>query len=292
MPLNDGGGAARTSVSAVAGAPPRPQIRLVALDLDGTCLRSDKCLSPATIQAVRDCMARGVKMVLASARPPRSCRAIYEQLGLDTLSIHYNGALIHDTARGRHIFHQPMALALARRIIAAARKIDRECLVSLEILDRWYTDRFDSELTTETGRTFSPDFVGPLDAFLTVPVTKLMLLAPEARLAKLTTMIHRRFAGQVGMAVSDSHLIQLMHHEVDKSAALAQVAATYGVKAEEVMAIGDAPNDRNMLLWAGLGVAVGNAWASVREIADAIVPPNDEDGVAHALQQFVLHEAA
>lgn len=283
MPLNDG----RRDLAASKVTLRRP-IRMVALDLDGTCLRTDKCLSDATIAAVKACAERGVKVVLASARPPRSCKAIHEQLGLATQSIHYNGALIHDFRGGRHVFHQPMEAAVAKRLIKAARKLDPDCLVSLEILDRWYTDRVDPAYTTETGREFNPDFVGHLDAFLTVPVTKVMLLAPPARTAKLAEMVRRRFKGKVGMAVSDKHLIQLMHREVDKAAALAQVAAEYGIHQEEVMAIGDAPNDRNMLKWAGLGVAVGNAWPMVIQAADVVVPPNDADGVAHAIERFVL----
>lgn len=284
MPLNDG----RRALAASNFTPPRP-IRLVALDLDGTCLRTDKCLSDATVAAVKACAERGVKVVLASARPPRSCKAIHEQLALDTQSIHYNGALIYDFGRGRHLFHQPMEIELAKRLIKAARKLDPDCLVSMEILDRWYTDRVDPTYTTETGRNFSPDFIGPLDAFLTVPVTKLMLLAPPARTMKLAEMIRRRFNKDVGMAVSDQHLVQLMHHEVDKAAALAKVAAGYGIDRTEIMAIGDAPNDRNMLRWAGVGVAVGNAWPMVIKAADVVVPPNDADGVAHAIERFVLN---
>jgi Cof subfamily protein (haloacid dehalogenase superfamily) len=271
--------------------PPAPEprdIRLVAIDIDGTLLRTDKRLSQVTVDAVVACTRRGVKVVLASARPPRSVREIHELLALDTVSIHYNGALIHDLRRSKNLIHQPMGADLAREIILDARRLDPQCLVSIEILDKWYTDHFDPELPTETSRAFNPDFIGPIDAFLKVPVTKLMLLGPPHRLNRVWKMVQRRYRQRVAMAVSDAHLIQIMHPEVDKATALAQVAAGYGVTGAQVMAIGDAPNDKRMLEWAGLGVAMGNAWEAVREAADVVVPANDEDGVAHALQRFVL----
>ncbi len=264
-------------------------IRLIAVDVDGTLLRSDKQLTTRTAGAIRAAADAGVKVVLASARPPRSLRTIHQVLGLDTLQINYNGALIYEAARSRAVFHQPLALAHARRVIGVARRVDRRCMVSIEILDRWYTDHFDEALPTETSLQFKPDFIGPLKAFLTVPVTKLMLLAPPDRMIRIRAAVERRFTDTVGMAISDAHLLQVCHREANKATALARVAASYGVRQDQVMAIGDAPNDVTMLRWAGLGVAVGNAWPAARAAADAIVPENDADGVAHAVEQYVLH---
>jgi hydroxymethylpyrimidine pyrophosphatase-like HAD family hydrolase len=90
------------------------------------------------------------------------------------------------------------------------------------------------------------------------------------------------------MAISDAHLLQFIHREADKSVALAQIAASYDIPAERVMAIGDAPNDVRMLHWAGLGVAMSNAWEQTRRVANAVVPSNDDDGVAYAINKYVL----
>lgn len=268
-------------------------IRLVAIDLDGTLLRSDKGVTRTTTETIAACVKKGIHVVLASARPPRSVKSIHKLLKLDTLSVHYNGALIHDLSRARHVVHTPMEPSLVRQITTAARKFDKHCLVSLEILDRWYTDKHprDTALKLETASMFEPDFIAPLDAFLTVPVTKLMLLAPPRRMLKLQQMLYKKFRGKAAMAVSDDHLLQFMHHEVDKSVALAHVAKTYGVDRKHVMAIGDAPNDAGMIRWAGMGVAVANAWPQVRQIAKAVVSSNDDNGVAEALRKFVLDAA-
>lgn len=261
---------------------------MVAIDLDGTLLRSDKRLSLRVVESVIAASRMGVRVVIATARPPRSVREIYGHLELDTLSVNYNGALIHDPLRKAHMFHKPIDPQLAMQIVKLARKVDPGVVVSVEILDKWYTDHLDETLPTETSKAFTPDFIGPLEAFLTVPVTKLMLLAPPARLVKVRDAVAKKFAGKIMMAVSDAHLLQLMHPEVDKGNALAQLAAHYKVPRERVMAVGDAPNDLGMIRWAGLGVAMENAWTALRDEADAIVPSNDEDGVAIAIQRFIL----
>ncbi|MEX0744638.1 MAG: Cof-type HAD-IIB family hydrolase [Phycisphaeraceae bacterium] len=278
------------SKTKMAGPPPtgRGPIRMIALDLDGTLLRSDKRLSRHSIRAIADATTRGVHVVLASARPPRTVRELYDRLTLETLQVNYNGALVHDAVRRRHVHHTPMSQKLATRLVRFARKFDPKVAVSVEILDKWYTDRVDPTLLTETARHQGPDFVGPLASFLHVPVTKLMLLAPPHRLQPLTDAVRRKFGSQVGVLVSDRHLIQIVHPEVDKAAAVAWVAKRYGIDPEQVMAVGDAPNDLGMLRWAGLGVAVGNAWSAVREAADVIVSANDDDGVAEAIRRYVL----
>lgn len=266
--------------------PPSP-VKLVAIDLDGTLLRSDKRMTAKTVRAVRRVIDKGVRVVLASARPPRSVRDIYSHLGLDTFQVNYNGALIHDAPGQRHVFHEPLAPEVVKGVIRVARRIDRRVVVSLEILDKWYTDHVDEKLPTETSKVFAPDFIGPLEAFVRVPITKLMLLAPPEVMNKITPKVRSKFAGRIATAVSDRHVLQVIHPRVDKAYALERVARHYGVKRESVMAIGDAPNDIGMIKWAGFGVAMDNAWPTARSAARAIVPSNDRDGVAYALDRFV-----
>lgn len=264
-------------------------VDLVAIDIDGTLLTGGKQLRPPVAEAIRRCGEIGIRVVLASARPPRSVRQIYEVLALDTLTVHYNGALIHDPQRGRNFAHHPLEPGLVRRVVRAARKLDADCHVHIEILDRWYTDREPHAVwTTVTGKSFSPDFIGPLDAFLSVPVTKLMLLAPPRRLPRIVEMIRRRFAGMVNVAVCEEHLVQLMCPAIDKAKAVQAVAEHYGIDRRRTMAIGDAPNDRPMLDWAEIGVAVENAHPQIAAMADHTVGSNDDDGVAEALHRFAL----
>ena len=245
-------------------------------------------ISQRTINAIKAVTGHGVKVILATARPPRSMRELYEKLELNTYQINYNGALIHDPIGKRNVHHQPLSSTVARKVVKLARSVDKRVVVSLEILDKWYTDHVDETLPTETSRAFNPDFVGPLEAFLHVPVTKLMLLGQPAWLEPIREEVRKRLAGHVAMAVSDPHLIQVVHPTVDKATALARIAEHYKIPAQRVMAVGDAPNDVGMLRWAGLGVALENAWEQTRAAADVVAPANDADGVAFALRHYVL----
>lgn len=286
---------ARTIADPSAGLrlPPsasRGPFRLVAIDLDGTLLRSDKRLSKRAVRAINDASARGVKVVLASARPPRSTLEIYGLLNLDTLQVNYNGALILDLRRSRYELHLTLCNQLARRIADRARELHPDVVVSIERLDKWLTDRHDpaSPYLTETAKAFGPDFVGPLDECLVEPITKLMLLAPPEVMSVLREDVRREFGGECALFVTDDHLLQVCHPAVEKWVGVAWVARHYGIEASEVMAIGDAPNDAALLKWAGLGVAVANAWPQARESADVIVASNDDDGVAEAIERYVL----
>lgn len=269
---------------------PVQKIDMVAIDLDGTLLRTDKRISKRAVKVIKEVTEAGVKVVLATARPPRGTREIWELLELETYQALYNGAMILDPTRNKHIYHKPLEPAMTKKMIKLARKADKDVVVSLEILDKWYTDHVDESLPTETSRRFSPDFVGPLDSFLHVPVTKLLLLAPPERIGKIRKAVEAKVKGKVTTAIADEHLLQYIHVEANKANALKLIAEKYGISQKNVMAIGDAPNDVAMLRWAGLGVAVANGWDITRKVADVIAPPNDENGVAFALQQYVLNQ--
>lgn len=266
----------------------RVPVNMVAVDLDGTLLNSNKEVTPRTLVAIRRASAAGVKIVIASARPPRSVQPLYEFCGLTTVQINYNGALVWDPAARSVVLHRPMPPETVRAVVAAAREQYPGTLASLEVLDHWYTDRFDATYVTETSKVFAPDRVAPLAEFLGEPVTKLMLLGPADAVIELEAMLARQFAGQLSMVRIEDYMIQIMHPSAGKSTALATVADLYGVPRDGVMAIGDAPNDLGMIEWAGLGVAVHNAHPIVRQAADYITASNDEDGVAEALEMFVV----
>jgi hypothetical protein len=92
----------------------------------------------------------------------------------------------------------------------------------------------------------------------------------------------------VAFSCSHLRLLQVVAGRVDKADALATVAEFYGIDPDRVLAIGDAPNDLGMIRWAGLGVAMQNAWDEVRAAAHFIVPSNEHAGVAHAFRKYVL----
>jgi Cof subfamily protein (haloacid dehalogenase superfamily) len=263
-------------------------INLVAIDLDGTLLNDSKKISDRTAMALRELPARGIKVIIASARPPRSVRHIYRQLKLDTWQINYNGALIWDEPSGKAVFHHPIPAILARQIIDLARSESNSILASCEILDRWFTDRLDERYTTETGRLFKPDVIAPLDQFCNQPITKVMLQGEAESIDRVESLLAGNFSKQITLVRTEPDLLQITDKTVSKAAALLRVARHYNIPPKAVMAIGDAPNDLEMLQNAGVAVAMDNAHESVKRAAHWVAPSNNDHGVHAALVKYGL----
>jgi Cof subfamily protein (haloacid dehalogenase superfamily) len=263
-------------------------IKLVAIDLDGTLLNDSKRVSDQTAEALRCLPSRGVKVVIASARPPRSVRHIYHLLNLDTLQINYNGALIWNEPEKKSVFHCPLPGPLVARMVEIARDWFDDVIVGCEVMDRWFTDRVDDAHTTETGRMFKPDVIAPLETFIANDTTKLMFLAEPKVISELEPLLYKTFGEQVQILQTDDNLLQIMSPQGGKSTALQWVADHYDIPMQQVMAIGDAPNDVGMLQLAGVAVAMDNARTIVKDVADWIAPSNNNHGVHAALVKYGL----
>jgi 5-amino-6-(5-phospho-D-ribitylamino)uracil phosphatase len=264
-----------------------PDIKLIAIDLDGTLLTAEKQVCGAACQELQRVAANGVKVVIASARPPRSVRGFYRQLGLDTWQINYNGAMIWDEPAGRVVHHQPMPGDAVRRLIERARQLHSQMIVHCEIADRWHTDRTDPRYNTGTGKLFEPDEFADIAIICRQPITMLNLLAEPVDIDRIEPILVREFAGQIELIRAGDHdLLIGKHCQACKSSALKMVADHYHVPLEQVLAIGDAPNDLGMLELAGVSVAMDNAPERVKIAADWVAPSNNDAGVCAALRRF------
>lgn len=274
-------------------SPTRP-IRLVAIDVDGTLLATDGTLAPPVRLAVQRAMRNGVVVVLSTARSPRLMNQVVEMLGLPGPTINFNGAVIWNPLDHRAQHHESLAPELAQSIIAALRAVDRDVVIEIDVLDRCHTDRVDRSLQAAVSRLVDPTTIGPLEAVLAAPVTRINVLAPPERLARVLEPIRLGLwrERKVAMFISHPHMGQITAPLVDKGIALQRVARRLGAAREEVMAIGDAANDMGMLEWAGFGVALANATATVRSVANAVAPTNDENGVAWAIERWVIPSRA
>lgn len=276
--------------------------RLLAVDIDGTLLDSAGRVRPASIAAINAARARGVKVVLASARPPRGMRELYHALGLDTPMICYNGAVIHQPLTARWVTHHALAPGLVRQIVETARTQSPRLSIGAEIFDRYCVHLHGPAAAPVPAPAPGADSQGDSDVeSVTVlrdqqlfqrPVTRLLLGIGSRQRAAVAQRLARRFGGRAAVGITDRAAIQLVHPLADKSHALAAVAGAMGIDSAHVMAIGDAPNDLGMLRWAGLGVAVGDAYPQMVAAADVVAPGSDDDGLAWAIETHVLRDAA
>jgi Cof subfamily protein (haloacid dehalogenase superfamily) len=258
---------------------------MIAIDLDGTLLMRNSAIEPRAAELIRR-VSRDAPVVIASARPPRSVRPFYRSLGLKTLQVNYNGAMVWDESSGTAHHHKTLDADVAWRVACVARAVLSDVLVSYEHNDRWLTDRVDERFEVESSKDIRPDEMGPLERFAHLSPTKLLLQAEPHRLEQVAQAL----AGEaVGVIRTDADLLQIARPDVDKASAVEMVAARYGLAMEQVLAIGDNQNDIGMLRCAGVGVAVGNAAANVRREARHVVASNDQGGVAEAIERFASH---
>jgi len=265
------------------------KIKLIAIDLDGTLLTEDKQITQATAETLREAMdVAGVRVVLASARPPRTVLGFYRQLRLDTPAICCNGALVYMPATGQILIHRPIPTRLAVRAVQRARQLYPKIIISAEIIDRWYTTRFSRAHHDSPDTGARPDVVGPVESWLNRPATKLLLIDKQERLSDVGLALREELADELTIAQTEENLLQVIHRLASKGRCLRSVAAQLGIDRSEVMAAGDNANDVGMLRWARLGVAMGNASPKAMEAADYVTDTNDADGLAAAVRRAVL----
>lgn len=261
--------------------------KMLVLDIDGTLLRPDRTISPRVRDAVR-AASELVPTILATARPPRSVRAIAQELGLTSPQVNYNGALIWDPSSRQHIEHVPLDPSTCSALMIETRSLMAHAIVSIEHLDRWYTDRLDDRYATETSKLFPPDSIQPFEQLLPLGATKLMFHADPAEIDLLREQLEPRFESGVTFIRTDPDLLQMMNRRTSKWTGILRLASRFGVDAESIMAIGDNENDVEMIGGAGIGIAMGNATIGARSVAKWIAPSNAEDGVADAIERHLL----
>jgi hydroxymethylpyrimidine pyrophosphatase-like HAD family hydrolase len=314
VPLPDGG--PRPGRPAHQGPAPAGLPRLVATDLDGTLLRSDGTVSPRTRTALLAAEDAGVEIVFVTARPPRWLAPLREVVGGHGRVICLGGAAVWDLATGRALdvcgFRDEAVRALVTDLRAAVPDV-RLALERVEgpTFDPGFRSAADDAADPAEVSTVRPvehtldaspeDLPGPVPG----PVGKILARrgsrppAPDAPATHPVVVAHdedpeqERFFTEVRDVVgARAHLAysgaaglaELLDPDVTKDAALARWCARLGIEAHEVWAFGDMPNDLPMLRWAGRSFAVANAHPDVRAAATDSTGPNDEDGVAAALE--------
>jgi len=264
----------------VRGVPPR----LVACDLDGTLLRSDRTVSARTIDAWRAAAAAGIELVVVTARPPR----FFDLVGLDLgpgLAVCANGALVYDPSTRNVVDVRPLALAAAEKIVAT------RC----DVGPLGFAIETGSRVVAGPGfrRSFEGDphhLAASFDELWRhgTPIVKLLAWsashAADDVAAALRSMLRDlaecTFSGGRG-------LVELSAPGVNKVSALSSLCAARGISPDEVVAFGDMPNDLAMLQWAGTGYAVANAHPSVLSAGLPVIAANDDDGVAGVLERLL-----
>jgi Cof subfamily protein (haloacid dehalogenase superfamily) len=266
--------------------------RLVALDIDGTTFDSNHVLRERTIAAIRAVRARGVQVSLATGKLFHSLPEMISTLDLAGPQITCNGAAIVDALSGLYLHHWPMHAAELELSRAAFARFAPDRAIGWYSESAIYTDAPQGELDEILGGYHEPPLihVPRFDDAVPRPVKLLIADQPE-RVDRLQRAMAPFLADQVRLVRSGPEFLECMSLGTDKGTALHHLRTSLGIAQAEVLALGDAENDIPLIAAAGLGIAMGNAAVALKDRAHAVTATNDEDGVALALERYILHAA-
>lgn len=268
----------------------RRAYRLLALDLDGTVVGRGLAIPTATLEAVAEFQATGGRVTIATGRSIRTTVPFAEQLGVNAPLICYQGAAVHDYQTGETLFHRPVPPELAAE--AVTRLLAAGIYVHAYVNDELYVPYTGKE--TEFYQTFSEiplplTVVDDLADFVQQhPPTKLLFIAEEGVVGPHIAGLQLHFAERLSVARSHAFFGELTAPGSTKGQALAALAAQLNIAREDVAAAGDQGNDIDMVAWAGLGMAVRTGLPELLAVADELIGPPEEAGLADGIRRYVM----
>jgi hydroxymethylpyrimidine pyrophosphatase-like HAD family hydrolase len=283
---------------------PVVRFRLVALDLDGTLLDPAGELRPAVRRAVRRVVASGVRVVVCTGRRLRTAQPYLEALGLPGPAVLQNGVVVKEARDGRTVHHRYLDASLYADALGALRELRERGELGPPLV---YVDHYPLPLDIvseplDRAHPFQREYLGDnrrvtryVDSLEPPPSHALVMvscMAERERLLRARECVASAIGARVRTHLLANlsyrgHILEIVAAQAGKWPALRRLAASAGIAAAEILAVGDDENDVEMLREAGCGVAMGNAADSVRSAADRVTASNAEDGAARVLEELV-----
>jgi hypothetical protein len=275
-------------------------IQLIATDIDGTLLNSKSEVSPANSRALAEAAARGIEIILVTGRRFDFALPIAQSLPCELHMIVNNGALAKSRGGTTHLRHL-LASSTARRVLEGTPKFRGNAAVVFDrhgarqvILEKVDWDdpfrggyfrrnrEYIAEMAPLPGCLNGEDPIQVVYTGQCVPMRAAMKSLTELPFAEEFTLALTEYEGR------DLSILDVLPRGVTKGATLKEWAHRRGIPAQNVMAIGDNWNDREMLEFAGLPVVMGNSVAELKSLGWPITLSNDEDGLAAAIRRYAL----
>jgi HAD superfamily hydrolase (TIGR01484 family) len=273
--------------------------RLIALDVDGTLLDPSGVVSPRVARAVAAAMAEGCVVALATGRRLQSAERIARQLGISLLIL-TDGTVVYDLGAGQVLHEEAFAARVLRRAIDLVHAADIPPILfeSPGAAGRVLVgppERDNPETLAYLGERPEVSRVALEELRAAERVVGILGMGAQIAMERLASLVAREaelaWAHWHPSAVAYvRHTVTLAPANTSKGHALSWLTSHLGLAKEQVLAVGDHLNDVSLLEAAGLGVAMGNAIPSVLAVAHEVVADNAHDGVAEALEQWVLGE--
>jgi Cof subfamily protein (haloacid dehalogenase superfamily) len=270
-------------------------IKLLIVDIDGTIAGASNQVTPRVKQAIQSAQSLGVRVGIATGRMYKSALRFHHEIGADMPILAYQGAWIQDPTTGITHQHRPVPVEIARELIDYFEQPHLFDRVSLHVYrdDCLYVRKVNSDTELYIGRSgIGVTPIADLRTALISCPTKILAMSEDIDLIQslLTDLREQYSPAELHVTTSVPIFLETTQAGVNKGTAIDYVAKELmGITAENVLAIGDNYNDVEMLAYAGIGIAMGNAPADVRSLADWVAPDIEADGVAVAIEKFILN---
>lgn len=270
-------------------------IRLLVVDIDGTIAGKSNNIRETVKQAIFAAQSRGVQVAVATGRMYRSALRFHQDIGSTLPLISYQGAWIQDPASQKMLRHQPLSKQTALELLEHFQEPHLRSLLSVNfyINDQLYVPEITAATRLYAERSgIQPIAITDLRRDIPGEPTKVLALCenPGVLDGLLSSMRERYTPAELYLTRSVATFFEATHPLVNKGAAVQYIAEDLlGLQPENVMAIGDNFNDVEMISYAGVGVAMGNAPSEVKAGANWVAPDVEEDGVAAAIAKFILN---
>ena len=258
-------------------------IKGIALDLDGTLLNSEKKISNYNKKIIKQVVASGVTVVIATGRVYEALLSFQEELELKTPIVCYNGAVIIDE-NGRKIFSKNLERDDTKKLINIAR--ENNIHLNLFKDDKWYVEKEREEVVSYKKLSGLDYIVKDFDEFEELNPIKLMYISDHKKLLNIEKEVDEKLNDSVYRAFSKPYFLEVLHKEVSKGKSIMGLFEKMGFHKDEIMAFGDGFNDYEMLTLVGHGVVMANAPIELKEKIGREALSNDEDGVGRYLANF------
>lgn len=263
---------------------------LIAVDMDGTLLNHQKEISEVNQKAIAAARELGKKVVIATGRPLVGIRRYLEQLKMVTdedYVIAFNGALVQTAETGRVIAMKTLTWQDYQDLYEVSLKLG----VHIHALtERHVTTPVANPYTDVEAdiNLIETEILPVKDVPKDYTIVKVMFVDEAEKLDAAFEELPLWVLEKYTIVRSAEIFLEFLDNSVNKGTGVAAVAQELGLKREQVICVGDAGNDLDMIKYAGLGVAMENAFDYVKESADFITHSNENDGVAHVIQQYML----
>ncbi|WP_343209724.1 Cof-type HAD-IIB family hydrolase [Anaerolentibacter hominis] len=262
------------------------EYKLICSDVDGTLLDSTLNIMPRTKRIIRKIVDMGIPFVISSARMPESIRSIMEKIGVRSPSICYCGALVLDE-HGMPLGETPIDAAVAAVCCKMITRDFPHINCSLYSDDKWLASHMSPQVEHTIKVTgILPEFVRFSELDPSTKIHKMMCRGTQEQITELETALKGQFP-QLNICQSHTTCLEIMSSRASKAGGIEILCRHYGITPAEVIAIGDNFNDAEMLSYAGMGIAMGNAPAEIKRIANQVTTGNDEEGIYMALRELI-----